>query len=67
MFFLAATLVGWIGGDFVHSKVAAKNGVIFYGNIIFILSTASCFKQFCDSCHFLARMLILVSQDVDNW
>ena len=24
MFFLAATLVGWIGGDFVHRKVAAK-------------------------------------------
>jgi len=26
MFFLAATLVGWIGGDFVYRKVAAKNG-----------------------------------------
>ena len=25
MFFLAATLVGWIGGDFVYRKVAAKN------------------------------------------
>ena len=25
MFFLAATLVGWIGGDFVYGKVAAKN------------------------------------------
>ena len=23
--FLAATLVGWIGGDFVYKKVAAKN------------------------------------------
>jgi len=26
MFFLAATLVGWIEGDFVYRKVAAKNG-----------------------------------------
>jgi len=25
MFFLAATLVVWIGGDFVYRKVAAKN------------------------------------------
>jgi len=25
MFFLAATLVGWIGGDFVYKKVAVKN------------------------------------------
>ena len=25
MFFLAATLVGWIGGDFLYKKVAAKN------------------------------------------
>jgi len=25
MFFLAATLVEWIGGDFVYRKVAAKN------------------------------------------
>jgi len=25
MFFLAATLVGWIGGDFVYRKVAAEN------------------------------------------
>jgi len=25
MFFLAATLVGWTGGDFVYRKVAAKN------------------------------------------
>jgi len=25
MFFLAATLIGWIGGDFVYRKVAAKN------------------------------------------
>jgi len=25
MFFLAATLVGWIGEDFVYRKVAAKN------------------------------------------
>jgi len=25
MFFLAATLVGWIGGDIVYIKVAAKN------------------------------------------
>ena len=24
MFFLAATLVGWIAGDFVYRKVAAK-------------------------------------------
>ena len=30
MFFLAATLVGWIGGDFVYRKVAAKN--IFDGS-----------------------------------
>ena len=28
MIFLAATLVGWIGGDFVYRKVAAKN--IYY-------------------------------------
>jgi len=27
MFFLAATLVGWIGGDFVYRKVAAKTAV----------------------------------------
>jgi len=25
MLFLAATLVGWIGGDFVYRKVEAKN------------------------------------------
>jgi len=25
MFFLAATFVGWIGGDFVYRKVAAKS------------------------------------------
>ena len=25
MFFLAATLVGWIGGHFVYRKLAAKN------------------------------------------
>jgi len=25
MFLLAATLVGWIAGDFVYRKVAAKN------------------------------------------
>ena len=25
MFFLAATWVGWIGGDYVYRKVAAKN------------------------------------------
>jgi len=25
MFFLTATLVGWIGGDFVYIKVGAKN------------------------------------------
>ena len=28
----------------------------------FHLSTASCFKYFCDSCPFLARVLILVSK-----
>jgi len=28
MFFLATTLVGWIGGDFVYRKVAAKNSVL---------------------------------------
>jgi len=36
MFFLAATLVGWIGGDFVYRKVAAKN--IFAQVIIIIIS-----------------------------
>ena len=25
MFFLAATLVGWIGGDFVYRKLTPKN------------------------------------------
>jgi len=25
MFFLDATLVGWIGGDFVYRKMAVKN------------------------------------------
>ena len=29
MFFLAVTLVGWIGGDFVYRKVAAKNIFLF--------------------------------------
>ena len=31
MFFLAATLIGWIGGDFVYRKVAAKNRVDLVG------------------------------------
>jgi len=36
MFFLAATLAGWIGGDFVYRKVAAKN--IF--NFLFFITAA---------------------------
>ena len=32
MFFLAATLVGWTGGDFVYRKVAAKN-IFLYTDI----------------------------------
>ena len=32
MFFLAATLTGWIGGDFIYKKVAAKNiFLLFFG------------------------------------
>ena len=31
MFLLAATLVGWIGGDLVYRKVAAKNRLFACG------------------------------------
>jgi len=43
MFFLAATLVGWIE-DFVYRILILRSVfsdcVVFYGDIIFILSTA---------------------------
>ena len=35
MFFLAAILVGWIGGDFVYRKVAAKNIFLHAAQLLF--------------------------------
>jgi len=43
MFFLAATLVGWIGGDFVYRKVAAKN--IFRASLCSVVGTGTAQKD----------------------
>ena len=38
MFFLAAALAGWIGGDFVYRKVAGKNIFVYWEGALHPLS-----------------------------
>ena len=57
MFFLAATLVGWIRGDFIYRKVAAKN--------VLSLALSSSWIQYLD--FYRIEMLLLHRYEQDSF